>query len=370
MFATYNRYLMKHLLLPVVLITGALTCIIWLIQALRFIDFIVNRGLSIGSFIHITSLLFPSLLLLLVPVSIFIAVLYTYSRLQTDSELVVMRAAGLSRWQLALPGLQVAAMGALFCYMISLYLMPVANRQFNDMQSFLKNNYASILLQEEVFNHPVNRLTVFIRDRDDSGNLYGILVHDAREANEITMMAEEGRLMQTENGPSFSLKKGMRQEMRDGRVSWLNFDQYTLDISFYTDEALRDRDADEKFLGELFEPEANQKQRMENIAEAHQRLSWPLYNIALTSIALAVLLTGSFSRRGNSKKVIFACILCVATVVVAISLRNAVTKNNDLVPVIYLLLTFVMGGAAYRLSTHRVSAPPRNYEHYQEASAS
>ena len=231
---------MKHLALPVVLITGSLTCIIWLIQALRFIDFIVNRGLSVGDFVYITSLLFPSLLLLLVPISVFIAVLYTYNRLQADSELVVMRASGLSRWQLALPALQIAALATLFCYMISMFLMPLANRQFNDMRAFLQNNYASILLQEEVFNHPVDRLTVFIRERDNEGNLYGILVHDARTENPITMMAEKGRLTEGPNGPSFYLESGMRQEKRKGRVSWLNFDNYSLDISFYTQNSFRE----------------------------------------------------------------------------------------------------------------------------------
>lgn len=362
MLPAYNRYLMKHLALPVILITGALTCIIWLIQALRFIDFIVNRGLSIGDFIHITSLLFPSLLLLLVPISVFVAVLYTYNRLQADSELVVMRASGLSRWQLALPAFQVAAMAMLFCYMISIFLMPMANRQFNDMRQFLQNNYASILLQEEVFNHPVDRLTVFIRERDSDGNLHGILVHDARTENVITMMAEHGRLSEGPNGPSFALEKGMRQELRNGRVSWLNFDSYSLDISFYTQSNLRKRDPDEKYLPELFDESLEGKRRASHRAEAHQRLTWPIYNLVLTGIALAMLLSGSFNRRGNGKRIMAACAMTVAMVVIAISLRNAVAKNAMLVPLMYLVLTMAAGAIVYLLSANRLRKPPINQQ--------
>lgn len=340
------------------MITGALTCIIWLIQALRFIDFIVNRGLSIGDFVYTTSLLFPSLLLLLVPISTFIAVLYTYNRLQGDSELVVMRAAGLSRWQLALPAFQVAACATLFCYMLSLYIMPLANRQFNDMKQFLQNNYASILLQEEVFNHPVDRLTVFIRERDSSGNLHGILVHDARTENPITMMAETGRLMEGANGPSFQLEKGMRQELRNGRVSWLNFDNYELDISFYTQSNLRDRDPDEKYLNELFNNELQGKNRSAHRAEAHQRLSWPIYNLILTGIALAVMLSGSFNRRGNSKRILVACGITITTIVVAISLRNAVSKDAMLVPAMYGFLVVCTAAITFVLSRHKLDTPP------------
>ncbi len=52
---TYILYIAKHLFWPTVLITASLTCIIWLTQALRFIDFIVNSRLGIGEFIYITS---------------------------------------------------------------------------------------------------------------------------------------------------------------------------------------------------------------------------------------------------------------------------------------------------------------------------
>ena len=73
----YERYLFMHLLWPTVLITASLTGIVWLTQVLRFLDFILNRGLSLGDFMYLTGLMLPSLLLILMPICLCIAVVYT-----------------------------------------------------------------------------------------------------------------------------------------------------------------------------------------------------------------------------------------------------------------------------------------------------
>lgn len=363
----YVRYIIRHLVWPTLLITASLTCIIWLTQALRFIDFIVNRGLSIGDFIYITSLLFPSLLMMLVPVSLFVAVIFTYNKLLSDSELVVMRAAGLSRWQLAIPGMWVAAGATLFCYLLSLYLLPLSNRQFNDMRSFLRDNYTSVLLQEEVFSTPVDGLTVFIRERDANNNLRGILVHDNRdESNPITMMAEEGRLIQGKSGPQFYLVKGMRQELRKGRASWLNFDNYTLDISFYTGVGrMRDRDPDEKYLSELFSSDiADLAERGQMRAEGHQRIVWPLYNLALCLIGLAVLLSGEFNRRGYWKRIAYASAAAAALALGGVGLRNMVVKHPMMVSGMYAL---VCGAMVLSVIALMIDRPARRFSAQGEA---
>ncbi len=351
---TYLIYIIRHLTLPTLLVTASLTCIIWLTQALRFIDFIVNRGLAIGDFVYITSLLFPSLLLLLVPISLFIAVIVTYQRLNADSELVAMRAAGLSRWQLAKPAVIVALLATLFCYAQSLYFQPLSNRQFNDMRAFLRDNYTSVLLQEEVFNTPIDGLTVFVRARDADNNMQGILVHDNRAPERpITMMAEEGTLTQGPSGPQFHLVNGIRQELRGSQISWLNFDSYTLDLSFYTGVMReRERDADEKYLNELFTDNVAGKKRHQLRAEGHQRIVWPLYNLGLAMMAVAGLLSGEFSRRSNWKRVAAVSVLAVVAALTGIGLRNVVVSQPMLVPVMYLFIGAIIIGSFLWLVIH------------------
>ncbi len=334
----YERYLFMHLLLPAVLVTAALTGIIWLTQMMRFIHYILNRGLTIGDFLYLTGLMLPSLLLVLLPISLGIAVIYTYNRLTADSELVVLNAVGVSKLQLARPVLVLGGGAMVLCYVLSLFVMPLANQKFSDLRTFFRDKYASVLLEEEVFNTPVDGITVFVRERDNKGILHGILLHDNRDVYApVTMMAERGRLEQTDHGPRFYLEKGVRQQVEHSRISWLSFDDYALDIAFYSEKTEREREPSELYLSDLLKGDTkNDKNNRAMHAEVQQRLGWPLLALIIPLLALATLSTGEFNRRGQWKRIVHAAISVAGVVLGFFTLRSFVTENPVMTPVIYL----------------------------------
>ena len=337
----YSKYIARHLVHSTLLITFSLTSIVWLTQALRFIDFIVNQGVSIAVFVKLTLLLVPSLLLMILPPSFFFAVLFVYNKLKVESELVVMQSVGLSKWRLAMPAMQVGIAVSLVTYALALYLLPVSYRAFRDMQSFLRNNYVSILLQEGVFSNPVDGLTVFTRERDKDGTMRGILVQDNRlKTGPVTMMAQEGKLVETPQGPRFLLTNGNRQEVRNGKLSFLNYKSYTLDISLYAAAATSNRTVDpqELFVRQLFTPDDHLTlaDNLKRRAEGHQRLLWPLYPIVLTVVGMAVMLSGQFNRRGHWQRVTAAVICGMVLLFASIGLRGAMALNPAITPMGYV----------------------------------
>jgi len=338
----YRKYIVRHLVHSTLLITLSLTSIVWLTQALRFIDFIVNQGVSIMVFLQLTLLLVPSLVLMILPPALFCSVLFVYNKLKIDSELIVMQAAGLSKWRLAIPAVQVATGVTILAYCIALYLQPVSYSRFRDMQSFLRNNYVSLLLQEGVFSNPVPGLTVFIRERTKNGVLHGILVHDNRSPEAtVTMMAEEAKLVETPEGPRFLLLNGNRQEVHNGKLSFLTFQNYTMDISLYTHAAsARPPDVQEMFLSDLLTTDSNltPQENQKRYAEGQQRILWPAYSLTLTMVALAVLLSGQFNRRGHWQRIAIAAALCVVIVFTEIGLRGLMASHPPIVIVAYLNL--------------------------------
>lgn len=361
MFKRQTIYMLKLLAWPTLFITVSLTSIVWLTQALRFIDFTINRGLSVADFLYLTGLLLPSLLLIIMPVSLFVAVMFTYHKLSSDSELVVMKAAGISPLQLARPALIMGVVVTMLCYGLSLYLMPATKRQFKDMQTFLRDNYTSVLLQEEVFNSPVDGLTVFIRNRDDKNILHGVLVHDNRIPDQpVTMLAEEARLVQTPGGPRFYLTNGMRQEVRDGRISWLDFDSYNLDISLYTGSPMqRRRSMEELFPSELLQAAKEEPDfRKKYLAEFHQRLSWPLYALGLSLFGASMLLFGEFSRRSSWKRLTVSACVAAGVTIGAIGISNLMVKTPALTPASYgLALAFIIGCLVVLMVPRRMEIP-------------
>lgn len=358
----YKKYIALNLILPAVVITLTLTAIIWLSQSLRFIDLIVNKGLGVSTFLYLSLLLVPSLMMIILPIALFVAILFVYNKLSTESELLVFKSAGVSRFGLAVPAIMVATGVMIVVYIISLYVLPKSYREFKDMQDFIRNNYASILLQEGVFSTPVDRLTVYIESRDKDGILHGILVHDARNPERpSTMMAQQGKLLQTPTGPRFELLNGNRQEIdkKNGNLSLLYFDSYPLDLSIYTDVGkARSRTAEERFVHELFQPEENDpRMRSSLIAEGNHRIVWPFLTITFTMVALAILFSGQFNRRGNWKRILAAAVVIIIIAVLDLAIKNLSVKNTSWLCMLYLNALLPTFFALYILLTnHNINA--------------
>src|SRR5580704_3628459 len=117
-----DRYIFRQLALALIAVTGGLTALVWLVQSLRFIELVVNHGLSLGVFIELTGLLIPSFVAVILPITTFVVVQFIYQRLAGDREITVMRAAGLSPLALSRPALAVATLAALCGFALNLWI--------------------------------------------------------------------------------------------------------------------------------------------------------------------------------------------------------------------------------------------------------
>jgi lipopolysaccharide export system permease protein len=361
----YLRYLLRQLTLPTLFVTLAFSGAVWLSQSLRFVDLIVNKGLPAGTFLYLTMLLFPSLLLVILPFALFCAVLYTYNRLTVESELTVFRAAGLSNLQLAMPGMALAALITIVAYGISLWFMPWAFGSFRNLQYEIRSDFSHLLLQEGVFGTPVPGITVYVRSRMSDGELAGILVHDARDdARPVTMMAERGFLVRGERGPRFVLQQGSRQELdREDGLSVLYFDSYTVDLAAAA-PAPDDRwvTPRERYIGDLLWPgddELDQRNYNRLVAEGHRRLSWPLSTFVFALIGMAALIPRHANRRGHWRSVLGAVLVTLALQAIYLGATNLAARTLAVIPALYLLQLVPIAVALALIAGWRVPAVPR-----------
>lgn len=357
-----TTYLFRHLSVAMILVTLTLTFAVWLMQSLRLIDMIVNKGLPLSMFLYMSSLLLPTFLSLILPIALFAAFMFVYNRLTMDSELVAMQAAGVSSFGLAKPALVMAGLITVIGYSLSLYLLPTAYREFKELQFIIRNDYSSVLLQEGVFTTLSKQVTVYVRERSSDGKLAGIFVHDNRiPERPVTMMAESGTLLRTDNGPRVIMINGNRQEVSKttGQLSLLYFDNYSLDVRAVDKGAgKRWMEARERYLHELFAPDMDNPDDVKNIqklrAEGHQRIVLPLYAFVFTLIGLAALLGGSFDRRGQSKRISVAIGLVVLFEASAIGFANLGARFNWAEPLLYLNVLIPVLGSIFVLSTKHV----------------
>ncbi len=186
--------MLRQLVGPIALFTLLLTAMVWLSQSLRLLDLIINRGQSAPTFVYLTILMLPSLLVIILPIAFFSGALYGLHKLNSDSELVAMTAAGYSRWQMAAPVLAAAGFVMALTYLCTLWLMPLGERTMTDKEINIRADIGAAILSEGTFNTPADGLTVFIREIAPDGQIRGILVHDNRDTTHpITYLARERR---------------------------------------------------------------------------------------------------------------------------------------------------------------------------------
>ncbi|HKY95260.1 MAG TPA: LPS export ABC transporter permease LptF [Kiloniellales bacterium] len=344
--AALTRYILRQSTFAAVFVTLALTFALWLTQSLRMLDYLVNRGLPASQFFELILLLLPKFVAVTLSIGTVIGALFVFNKLTQDSEIVVMRAAGMSSLQLARPVVWLGLGAMVILYALTLYFMPLANRNFKDMQVDARHSYISALIQEGVFNSVGRQVMVYIRGRDEEGALVDLLLHDQRDRTRpVTLTAERGALVRDgeEGGLRVLLLHGTRQEIdrQTGEISMLSFDQYTVDLdSFASNRRERFRNPDERFLSELIHPTQEELEeegfREELLAELHQRLTLPLYPLAFTLIGLVALLSGDFSRRSQPWRMVTAAVAIGILQGIGLAIDDITSRAGDTWPLMYM----------------------------------
>ncbi len=337
-----DRYILRQCLTMMVFVTAALSAAVWLAQSLRLVDLIVNRGLSVALFSYMALLILPRFLDIVLPIGAFIAVLFVFNRLTSESELVVMRAAGLGPLTLARPVFILAGCAFVALMSLSAYFLPASNREFKDMQFEIRNRFVSALLQEGAFTTISDKLTIYIAGRNERGEVIGLLINDDRDPQQpVTILAEQGAFANSAEGSRIIMVNGSRQrfDRATGKLSILTFDRYTLDLAMMRDApVVRFRDAQERFLGELFWPPADldRSTRDSFFVEGHQRLLIPLSVFSFVMIPLACLLPGELNRRGQLGRVLLAIGIALFFQALDLGVKNLAGRNVAAIPLIYL----------------------------------
>lgn len=344
-------YVLRQLVGPIALFAFLLTCVIWLSQSLKLLDLVINRNQSAPTFIFLTLLILPQLLVIILPLAYFAGALQSLHRLNSESELVVMQAAGYSRAQLMMPVLISAAVVMALTYICALWLMPLSQRVMKAQELDIRADLGAAILNEGQFNTPVQGLTVFIRALDSDGEIHGILVHDNRNTRKpTTYLAESGELVQTPGGGRLIMHDGViEQSAKAGaHLSVLKFQQYTFDLDqFAGPQQDVDLDTSERYLSELFWPKLGKdpggKMRKRYLAEANNRLAAPLYCIAFAMIALAAVTRGRRGRGAYALRLTLAALFAAALRIVGYGLQGAAARTPALIVVMYALPLLATG---------------------------
>jgi lipopolysaccharide export system permease protein len=291
-----DKYIFRTTLASFALVLVSLTGVIWITQALRGIDLMTSQGQTIVTFLGITSLVIPALVLIIAPIALMIAISHTLNKLATDSEIIVMNAAGFSPFRLFRPFFFATCAVALMVTFIAAYLAPDGMRRIKQWDAEITADVLTNILQPGRFAQLDQNLTIRIRDRLPGGVLGGIFVDDRRDPKErVTIIADHGTVLKTDTGSYLILEDGNLERFEVGKrdPALVAFGRYAFDMSKFSsqrDVALGIR---ERYIWELLSPDPDdpiyQQLSGQFRAELHDRFMSPIYPFAFAALTFAFL---------------------------------------------------------------------------------
>jgi lipopolysaccharide export system permease protein len=174
--------------------------------------------------------------MVIAPIALLIAVMHTLNRLATDSEIIVMNAAGLSPGRFVRPFLYATCVVSLLVAFLSLYLAPECMRALRRWQTEIGADVLTNILRPGEFQR-LGPLTIRIQGRQPGGLLVGIFIDDQRNpAERINILADRGTVQKNERGSFLILQDGNLQRFETGKrdPALVAFASYAFDLSQFS----------------------------------------------------------------------------------------------------------------------------------------
>jgi len=349
-----ERYIFRIALSAFLACLVGLTGTIWVTQALRELDLVTAKGQTLLVFLFITGLSLPTLLVVIAPVALFIAVVYALNKLNGDSELIVMSAAGMTPRSIFRPFLTLALAVSLGLGFLVIQVMPATFQELRDVITRVRGDFIANVVKEGQFTALDNGITFHFRERGPNGTLLGLFIQDRREAGKTKVyLAERGHAIDVDGQSYLALEKGsVHQQQKDSRdSSILTFERYTIDLAAFappdSDVIYKPR---ERSTTQLLFPDRSegyfQLQKGRFRAELHDRLSAWLYPLALVFIAFAALGDPRTTRQGRGLAVASAVLAVVALRIAGFAATSAAARSQAAVAAIYAVPLAAIGLSA------------------------
>ncbi|MCT4655289.1 MAG: LptF/LptG family permease [Cohaesibacter sp.] len=372
------------------LMTVTVLCgIVWLTQALRDLDLVTAKGQTLMIFISMTSLVLPTLIMVIAPFAIMIAVAHTLNRLNADSELVVINATGARPWTVAKPLIILGVLATLLGASISLYLSPKALGTLRLFITQVRADLVANVVKEGLFTEIEAGMTFHIQKREPNGVMKGLFLSDERNPEKhVVYSSELAQIIENDKGTFLNMTHGIIQQRHPaksgekeqdkkpekidslvgddfGSVNIVEFSSYVIDLSKFTGVdpdkpqffKARERPTAYFFNPDPDDPVFSAKSAGHIRAELHDRFSNPFYNFAFVAIMMAFLAQVRTTRERRGDAIVIAVVSAAGLRLLGFAATSLAIKTPLAVPVMYAIpATGIIFGLWVTLTGRRVEA--------------
>lgn len=367
-----DRYILKTAGGAFFAVLLVLTSMVWVTTALRQFNLLTSQGQTVWVFLYVTALSLPTLMVVVAPIALFLAIVFTLHRLNSDSELVAMSAAGASPWMLFRAPLALSIAVAMVSVLVSAELSAQSLRSLRTQLAQVNADVVANVAQPGRFTRIGSGLTFHVRERGPNGVLLGIFIDDSRDRTQsTTYIAERGRIVPSSTAIILVLEDGSLQ--RSGRNSSIvQFERYGFDLSqFNPASAVATDRAAFRSLGELLWPSADDKLSVQEAdrfrVELHKRLSTPLYPIAAFVIAFAFLGSPRTTRQSRGLSIAGASGVFLFVEVLGLGSSGLVERSAAAAPIPYIVPLGAIAAGMYTILGNVQGGVPEPLQRFADA---
>lgn len=334
------RYVLAEMIPTFFLGVIVFVFILLMFQALRLTEFVLIHGVKLSTVLEMMGYLSTSFLAILFPMSLIFTVILTYGRLSADSEIVALRASGLSMVSIATPAIILSGLVCLLSLQTSFHIAPWGNRQFEILVSKLGSMKPGVTIKEGTFSEGFFDLVVYANKVDNKiGLLQDVFIYDERGGQSaITVIAKEGRLVQDPERPghsaSLQLIDGSIHRSVEARHTKIDFKTYDLQLFDPVNESISSKSPPSMSITEVLttldSPDLKKELKLELNTEFHKRIAIGLACLVFGMIGVAL---GTVTNRRNVKAggAVLSVAIIVAYWIIYVT-SESLARNGTLPP--------------------------------------
>jgi lipopolysaccharide export system permease protein len=305
------------------LILFTISTIIWVLQAVNYLDFVIEDGHGFFVYFNYTLLSFPKIIGRIYPFAVFLAFSYILLKYEDKNELIIFWNFGVNK----IDFINFFTKVSFFFVLISLLLNAVITPMAQDKaRSFIRSSdldFFESILKPKKFVDVVKNLTIYFEEKKGNGDLVNIFLNNKLSANESqSIIAKTGRFEKRGNRKILVLYDGKTINDINGKTSEFEFSKTDFNISNFTTQTVTHQKTQENSSLELincslifnnFKKDINNKIKnrinncsignLENVyKEIYSRLIKPIYVAFLVTISLLLILKSKTDHTFKSYK--------------------------------------------------------------------
>lgn len=194
----------------------------------KYIDDLIGKGFEWYVILELMLYASATNVAMALPLAILLSSIMTFGSLGENYELVALKSAGISLQRAMMPLVVVISMISVAAFFFSDYMLPVANLKYGSLIYDVRNQKASFLIDEGVFNNAITGYSIRVKKKGADGQtLHDIIIYDHssnNSGNVDVLVAKEGRMYRTDDDQTLvlKLKDGERYEESQGDATNFN----------------------------------------------------------------------------------------------------------------------------------------------------